>query len=69
MWLSVLLEFVRQTKFFKLQSKLSPGTSLLNSSSFPFFFSLLHLLKMLTPTQDALSWNLCHHHHHPGLAL
>lgn len=69
MWLSVLLEFVRQTKLFKPQSKLSPDTSLLESFSFPFFFSFLYLLKMLTPTQDALSWCLCHHHHHPGLAL
>lgn len=37
MWLSVLLEFVRQTKLLKTQSKLSPDTSLLESFSLPFF--------------------------------
>lgn len=38
MWLSVLLEPVRQTKLFKPQSKLSPAIGLLESFSFPFFF-------------------------------
>lgn len=69
MWLSVLLESVRQTKLFKPQSKLSPAISLLKSFSLSFLFCFLHLLKMLTPTQNALSWYLSHQHHRPSPAL
>lgn len=56
MWLSILLEFVRQTKLFKLRSKLSPDTSLLGSFCFPFFFSFFFLL---------IFWICWHQHRMP----
>lgn len=65
MWLSVLLESVRQTKLFKSQSKLSPASSLLESFAFPFFFAPFENVDTNTGHLILVS----HQHHRPSLAL